>query len=283
LFLAPALLLYTIVEIYPLFQSLWYSFFQWKGFGAMNPLGLGNYIKMFSDDAVIITALKNVVLFALLSLLIMLPLAFMLAYSIASPIKFSKTFSTIVYLPGIISSVIIGLMWGAILNYDSGFVNTLLRQIGLGNLARVWLGDPKITMYVVIIVNTWQYAGYTMLLFLASMQSIPVDIYEAAGLDGVSGVQRIFRITVPLMTSTIKLNMINMTIGAFKCFDIVYSMTLGGPANSTQTLATYMYENTFRRIQFGYGSAISMLIFVMCIAITLILQKARFPNEDIQY
>jgi raffinose/stachyose/melibiose transport system permease protein len=283
LFVLPALVLYTAIQIYPLFQSLYYSFFSWKGFGEMTPVGLNNYIKLITDDYIIKIAFKKILLLSGLSLLIMLPLSFMLANSLHGPIQFSKTFSTIFYLPGIISTIIISLMWGAILNFETGFINTILRAIGLTGLTRVWLGDPKITIYVIILVNTWQYAGYHMLLFLASRQAIPEELYEAAELDGADGLQRLFRLTVPLMAGAIKINMILIIIGSFKCFDIVYSMTYGGPADSTQMLATYMYHNTFRRFNFGYGSSIAMLIFVLCITASVILQRWRFEGEDIQY
>ncbi|MDR1948170.1 MAG: sugar ABC transporter permease [Spirochaetaceae bacterium] len=206
-----------------------------------------------------------------------------MANSLNSPIKLSKTFSTVLYLPGVISTIILSLMWGAILNYDTGFLNTLLRSTGLKALVRVWLGDPKLTIYVVILVNCWQWAGYHMLIFYASLQAIPGDLYEAAQLDGASGFQCLFGITIPLMAGAVKMNVILIIIGSFKCFDIVYAMTMGGPADSTQMLATYMYHNTFRRFNFGYGSSIAMLIFVLCIVTALLLQQWRFDSEDIQY
>jgi raffinose/stachyose/melibiose transport system permease protein len=283
LFILPGLLLYTVLQIYPLLQSVYYSFFSWKGFGEMIPMGLANYIKIFTDDYIIKIAFRNIFLFSAVSLVVMLPLSFMLAYSLNAPIRFAKTFSVIFYVPGVISTVIIGVMWGAILNFDTGFINTLLRQIGLGSLVKVWLGDPKLTIFVIILVNAWQWAGYHMLIFFASLQAIPEDLYEAAMLDGAGKWQRLFRLTIPLMTGSIKMNMILIIIGSFKCFDIVYTMTYGGPADSTQMLATYMYHNTFRRFNFGYGSSIAMIIFILCITCSLLLQRWRLGNEEIQY
>jgi raffinose/stachyose/melibiose transport system permease protein len=282
-FAFPALILYTVLQIYPLFRSVYYSFFSWKGFGEMIPVGLANYIKMFTDDYIIIIAFRNILLFSTISLALIMPLSFVLAYSLNSPIRFTKTFSTIFYVPGVISTIIIGLMWGAVLNFDTGFINTFLRRIGMGAFAKVWLGDPKLTIFVIILVNAWQWAGYHMLIFFASMQAIPEDLYEAARLDGANGWQRMVRLTIPLMAGSIKMNMILIIIGSFKCFDIVYTMTSGGPADSTQMLATYMYHNTFRRFNFGYGSAIAMIIFILCITCSLLLQRWRFDSEEIQY
>ena len=283
LFVLPALALYSVIQIFPLFQSLYYSFFSWKGFGEMTPVGLANYIKLFTDDYVMKIAFRNVFLFSGLSLLVLLPLSFFLANSLHETVKFSKAFSTVIYLPGVVSTVIISLMWGAILNFDTGFINVTLRAVGLKNLAKVWLGDPKITIYIVILVNTWQWAGYHMLLFLASLQAIPEELYEVAELDGSTGIQRLFRITIPLMAGTIKMNIILIIIGSIKCFDNVFAMTYGGPADSTQMLATWMYQNTFRRFSFGYGSAIAMVIFALCIVSTFVLRCLHFEVEDIQY
>ncbi len=283
LFLIPALALYGCVQIGPLFQSLYYSFFSWKGFGEMKPVGLQNYIKLFTDDDIMRIAFKNTFLFAGISLLILLPFAFMLAVTLTTKIRFSKTISTILYMPGVISTVVVSLMWCAILNAESGPVNAVLRTMGLDFLARVWLGDPKVSMYVVIFVNVWQWAGYHMLIFYTSLQSIPGELYEAASIDGSDGFKTLRYITIPLMYNSIKMNATLIIIGSFKCFDIVYNMTMGGPADSTQMLATYMYHNTFRRFNYGYGSAISMVIFLLSITVSAILQKVKFGDESVSY
>jgi raffinose/stachyose/melibiose transport system permease protein len=283
IFVLPCFLIYTIVAIWPLFQSLYYSFFTWRGFGAMKFAGLSNYVKLFSGDHVIRTALQNTVTWAFVSLVVLIPVSLLIANSLNSGIKYSDSFSTIFYLPGILSTVIISLMWTSILNADYGIFNNILETIGLTSLTRVWLGDPKTAMYVVILVTCWQWTGYHMLIFFASIQSIPGSIYEAANLDGVNGFSRLFRITIPLMASTIKINVILLLIGTLKAFDSVYVMTSGGPADSTQMPATYMYENTFHRFNYGYGSAISMMIFVLGITVSVVLQRWRFGRETIQY
>jgi raffinose/stachyose/melibiose transport system permease protein len=275
--------MYTLVAVLPLFQSLYISFFSWKGFGAMNFVGLSNYIKIFSGDYVMRIALRNTVIWGVTSLVALIPISFLLANSLNSNVNFTKIFSTIFYLPGILSTVIISLMWTSILNADYGLLNTVLSKIGLESLTQVWLGDPKITIFVVVLVCCWQWTGYHMLIFLASIQSIPHSIYEAANIDGVNGISSLFRITIPLMAPTIKMNMILLLIGTFKAFDNVYIMTSGGPADSSQMLATYMYENTFHRFNYGYGSAISMLIFVLSIMVSILLQRWSFGKEVIQY
>lgn len=283
LFLLPCLLLYTFVVVLPLVQSLIYSFYSWKGFGEMKPVGLKNYIDLFTDDHIMQIAVRNTFLFAGISLLVMLPLSFMLAYVLSEGVRFGKWFSILFYLPGVVSTVIVSLMWCAILNADIGPLNALLRAVGLDSLAKVWLGDPKITIFVIIFVNLWQWSGYHMLIFYTSLQVIPLEIYESAALDGATDWKRLCHVTIPLMASSIKMNAMLIIIGSFKCFDIVYTMTSGGPADSTQMLGTYMYHSTFRRFSFGSGSAISMIIFLLCVLFTVLLQKVKFGKDDIQY
>jgi raffinose/stachyose/melibiose transport system permease protein len=245
--------------------------------------GIANYVKMFSGDHVIVTALQNTVRWAVISIAVLIPVSFFIANSLNSVIKYSGVFSVIFYLPGILSTVIISLMWSSILNADYGILNAGLEAMGLVSLTRVWLGDPKTAMYAVILVSCWQWTGYHMLIFFASIQAIPPSIYEAANLEGANGFNCLVKVTIPLMASTIKMNVILLLIGTLKAFDMVYIMTSGGPADSTQMPATYMYENTFHRFNYGYGSAISMMIFVLSITVSIILQRWRFGRETIQY
>lgn len=283
LLVIPCLVLYLFVQVVPLAKSAYYSFFAWKGVGEMKPVGFANFIKLFTKDDVMMVALRNTLLFAGISLVFFLLLSFMSAYSLTQGVKFARAYSTILYAPGVISTVVIALMWSAIFNADTGPINLILRSLGLNSWAKVWLGDPKTAIYVIIFVNLWQWMGYHMLIFFTSLQAIPDELYEAASIDGASGRQRLFHITIPLMKSSIKMNAMLIIIGVFKCFDIVYTMTSGGPADSTQMLATYMYHNTFRRFNFGYGSAISIVIFLMSIFVSVVLQRIKFGDEDIQY
>lgn len=149
----PCLLLYTVVQIVPLVESMYYSFFKWKGFGPKEFVGFANYIKLFTTDTVLPIALKNTFMFAALSILIMLPLSFLLAVAIRSIVKFSSGFTTIIYAPSIISTVIVGLVWSTIFNADTGIINAVLNAIGLKKYTRVWLGDPNTAMLIVILIN----------------------------------------------------------------------------------------------------------------------------------
>lgn len=273
LFLLPAILFYTLFVIVPLFQSLLLSFYNWKGFGPKEFVGLKNYILLFTSDHTILIALRNTLYLLLVALFIMIPLSLIFANSICSKIKGSNFFSTIIFMPCVVSTVIIALMWGAIFNGDSGPINSILRYFHLNSLAIPWLGDPRVTIWVVIFVNTWQYVGYHMLIFVTSLEAIPQSIFEAASIDGASGFKKLIHVTVPLLKEAFKINIILAAIGSFKAFDLFFAMTSGGPGDSTQMLGVYMYQNTFTRLNFGYGSAIAMLIFFMSITASLIQQR----------
>ena len=221
------------------------------------------------------TALKNTIMFSVISLLLCLPLSFFSAHALTQKIRFVRTYSTILYIPGVLSTVIVAIMWSAILNPETGPINLFLKSVGLSSMAKVWLGEPATAFYSVVLVNLWQWFGYHMLIFYVSLQTIPEELYEAAGIDGANGKQKLWYVTIPLMRSSIKMNAMLITIGSLKCFEIVYTMTSGGPADTTQMLATYMYHNTFRRFHFGYGSAISIVIFILCITVSLIFQSIK--------
>ena len=166
LFVLPSLILYVGILIIPLFQSLTYSFYSWSGFGKQNFVGFSNYIKLITGDPAIKTALRNTLYLIVLSLIFMLPLAFLLANSLNSQMRSNRFFSTVFYMPCIISTVIIATMWAAILDGDIGPINAILTAVGLERFALVWLGDPKIAVFAVIFINTWQRTGYHMLIII---------------------------------------------------------------------------------------------------------------------
>ena len=279
LFLVPSLLFYIIFMIAPLFQSLYYAFFKWKGVGPMKYVGFDNFIKLFTDDRIIRLGFRNTLYLLLISMLVMFPISFLLANSLVSIKRKTKLYSTVFYLPNVVSTVIVALMWSFIFNYENGVVNNFLRLIHLESLEQVWLGDPNIAIFTVILVNTWQFVGLHMIIFYTSLQSIPTSIYEAAEIDGAYGIKKLWHITLPLMREPLKMNTILIAIGSLKAFDLVWAMTYGGPNDATQLLSTYMYHNTFRRFQFGYGSAIAMTIFVLALAASFIIQKLFAQRE----
>lgn len=277
--MVPCLLTYTLVMIAPLMYSLYISFFKWKGFGALKPVGLQNYVRLFSDPS-IKTAIGNTIWFAFVSFIVMIPLALLVSVVLTNTKRTKSFFSTVFYLPCVLSTVVASMLWVCLLNADIGPINSFLKRVRLDQFALNWLADPKYAMTVVCLVHAWLWTGQYTLLFYTSIQAISNDLYEAASIDGATQVMQFRYITLPLLKSSVIMNTILILIGSYKCFDIVFNMTNSGPAGSTEMLATYMYTNTFSRYDYGYGATIAMTIFVLSIVTSFLLQKFTSGSDD---
>lgn len=266
----PSLLLFVFVVIVPIFMSGYYSTLKWDGIGDAKFIGLKNYKKLGSDE-VFVRSVKNSFLIAGVSIFIQLPIALMLAL-ILPQVKGEEFYRTAYFIPVIIASIVIGQLWRNMYHSDYGLLNAVLKSLGLGGLARPWLGDTKLAMWAVCVPIIWQYIGYHMLLFYASAKSIPDQIFEAAKIDGASPIKTAFSITIPLMKPIIEVCVILALIGSLKMFDIVYIMTAGQPMNLTQVPSLFMYQNIFYAYRYGYGSSMAMFIVLECLAFTLLIQ-----------
>ncbi len=279
LFLLPALILFITFVIYPIYRSIYYSTFNWKGFGpAVESIGLDNYRKIFSD-AVFLNAIKNVLIIITLSLSIQLPMALILAVMVGRDLPGRAVFRTIFFLPYVLSEVNTAIMWMLLYNADPerGFLNAIMILFGLEPIA--WMADMKIVIYAIFITLTWKYFGFHMLLYLTGLQNIPREIEEAARIDGASAWQNFFHITLPLLSSTIKTSVYMSVLGSIQQFIIVWVMTKGGPVNASETMATYMYRFGFVRYQLGYGSAVAIIMFILCMIFSLLYQAlTRKPD-----
>jgi len=279
LFLLPALILFITFVIYPIYRSIYYSTFNWKGFGpAIESIGLDNYRKIFSD-AVFLNAIKNVLIIITLSLSIQLPMALILAVMVGRDLPGRAVFRTIFFLPYVLSEVNTAIMWMLLYNADPerGFLNAIMTLFGLEPIA--WMADMKIVIYAIFITLTWKYFGFHMLLYLTGLQNIPREIEEAARIDGASAWQNFFHITLPLLSSTIKTSVYMSVLGSIQQFIIVWVMTKGGPVNASETMATYMYRFGFVRYQLGYGSAVAIIMFILCMIFSLLYQAlTRKPD-----
>jgi raffinose/stachyose/melibiose transport system permease protein len=266
----PALLLFFFVVIFPIFMSGYYSTLKWDGIGQAKFIGLKNYLGLLSDE-IFLRSVKNSFIIAGVSIFIQLPIALVLAM-ILPQVKGENFYRTAYFIPVIIASIVIGQLWRHIYHSDYGLLNSVLNSLGLGRLARPWLGDPKMAMGAVCVPIIWQYIGYHMLLFYASAKSIPDQIYEAAKIDGASPVRTAFSITIPLMKPIIEVCVILALIGSLKMFDIVYIMTAGQPMNLTQVPSFFMYQNIFYAYRYGYGSSMAMFIVLECLTFTVLIQ-----------
>ncbi|NMB58049.1 MAG: sugar ABC transporter permease [Chloroflexi bacterium] len=279
LFLAPALILFLLFVIYPIFRSVYFSTFNWNGLGpAVKFVGLKNYIKILSDG-VFLLAVRNVLFIIVFSLAIQLPLAMLLAVLVGRDLPGRGMFRTIFFLPYVLSEVNTAIMWLLLFTPDPerGWFNGIL--VALGKQPVAWLGDMRIVLFAVFITLTWKYFWFHMLLYLTGLQNIPTEIEEAARMDGANAFQNFFHITLPLLSSPIKTSVYMSVLGSIQQFIVVWIMTGGGPVNASETMATYMYRFGFVRFQLGYGSAVAIIMFILCVIFSLIYQAlTREPD-----
>ncbi len=272
-FLLPALVLFLLFVIYPIFRSAYFSTFDWKGLGAATKnIGLGNYAKILADD-VFLKSVKNVLIIIVLSLGLQLPAAIVLANMVGRDLPGRGLFRTVFFLPYVLSEVNTGIMWMLLYNPDPerGFFNGILVQLGLDSVN--WLADMKVVLFAVFIALTWKYFGFHLLLYLTGLQNIPREIEEAAHIDGASSIQTFFTITLPLLGSTIRTSVYMSVLGSIQQFVLVWVMTRGGPVNASETMATYMYRFGLVRFQFGYGAAVAIIMFIICVIFSLIYRQ----------
>lgn len=282
LFLLPPLLLYIIWIIGPTIYSFYLSFTNWNGISLdMDFIGLKNYKKLFADPVFhicLVNNLKWIGIFLTLPVIIGLVLAILLN----SNIKRSQIFKTIFYLPMAISLVAINLMWSWIYNPAYGILNVTLRNIGLGFLAQGWLSNPDLVLYSIIVAASWPQTGYILILFTAGLNNIPPNLIDAAKVDGASFWEIFKNIILPLLKPTTVIVIIVTVIGSLRVFDIVYTMTRGGPFNSSNVLANFMYIESFNNYRMGYGAAIAVILFLISF-IFIIIYLRRFLKTEIEY
>ena len=274
LFLLPALALFLIFLVYPIFQSVYYSLFNWKGFGpAVDFVGLDNF-KRILTDRIFLKSVGHGLLIVVLSLSIQLPLALALALMMGRSLRGRAFFRTIFFMPYILSEVITGIMWMILYNPNPnrGFINAILTLIP-GIKAIPWLGNTSTVLMAIFIVLTWKYFGFYMLLYLAGLQNIPPEVEEAALIDGVNNCQMITHITIPLIGSTIRTSVYLSVLGSLQVFALVWIMTKGGPVNASEVMSTYMYRFSFVRFQLGYGSAVAVVMLLISLIFSLAYRR----------
>jgi raffinose/stachyose/melibiose transport system permease protein len=268
LFLAPALIWYLIFLVYPMYQSLVISFMDWDGLSAnIEYVGFENYQRLLFEDDTARLAIRNNVLWTLGTLLIPTVIGLLLAVALDRKLKGRTVLRAIFYGPAILPLVAVGMIWAWMYNPQFGVINEILRGIGLGDYARGWLSVYETALPATFLTAVWGGVGFPMVLYLAALQAIPHEQYEAAKMDGASGRQLFFNITLPWLREAHVIVFSLAVINSFKTFDLIYTMTYGGPGRITQVLGTWMYFNAFQYYHAGYGAAIAWVIA----AITLVM------------
>lgn len=281
-FLLPSVLIFILFVVYPMAQSAYFSLFRWKGFGpATDFVGLDNYARILSDD-VFLLSLRNAGVIVGLSLGIQLPLSLLLALLVGRDLPGRTFFRTIFFLPFVFSEVITGIIWASMYNPDPqfGFINALLTLIP-GLRAHPWLGDPTTVLPAIFLAMTWKYFGFYMLLYMAGLQSIPLELEEAATIDGATRAQTLLLVTLPLLGSTIRTTVYLSVLGSIQQFGLIWIMSQGGPAHASESLATYLYRFGFIRFYLGYGAAVAVVMFAICLAFSLAYQYFVAEREAI--
>jgi raffinose/stachyose/melibiose transport system permease protein len=280
LFLAPALALYCLLVVAPIFQAFHYSGYKWNGLSSpTNFVGLDNFKRAFQDD-VFRGALKHNAIIIVLSLAVQLPFALGIAWILNQRLKGRALLRVLFFAPFVLSEVVAAVVWSLMLQ-PQGLADHALNSAGLHSVIHDWLADPSIVLYSVFIVVSWKYFGFHMVLYLAGLQQIPKELEEAAAIDGAT-TRQIFRyVTLPLLGPTIRISVFLSIIGAIQLFDLVWVMTGGGPIDASNTMAVYMINHAFKRFEFGYASAVAVIMLMISLVIALAYQRFVL-RRDIQ-
>jgi raffinose/stachyose/melibiose transport system permease protein len=280
LFLLPALLVYSFFILYPIITTFNYSFYDWDGIQANKTfVGLQNYMTLLSESA-FWYSLRNNTYLILVSVFVQIPLGLIMALVLFSSIRGKKVFNLLFFLPYLMSTVAVGLLWIFMFDPVNGPVNRLLNMFGIDSVH--WLAGGNPALIAILIVMAWQFAPFYMILFKAALVGIPEELYEAADIDGANGRKKFFYITLPSLMPTIVSSSVLAVVGSLKTFDIFYVMTGGGSGTATEILGTYMYRQAFVNFKMGYGSSIAAMMFLLaliCVVFILLLDHKRRQKQ----
>ncbi|MCL6443163.1 MAG: sugar ABC transporter permease [Alicyclobacillus sp.] len=276
---APGFIFFVALVFVPIAFSVYYGFTNWDGYGTYHFIGFQNFSQILTGDPIFWHALLDAILLGFITVLIQHPLAIFIAMMVQRCGRFEKPLRTVIFIPSIISTFVTSQMWVSVFSTQFGLLNRVLTDIGLGSWTQDWLGDPTLAIGCIIFVVMWQGFGYAFLLYYSGIKGIPEELHEAALLDGANERNYVWHVMLPLLTPVIRISVVLAIVAGFKQFETVYLMTRGGPANSTQFLAMYLYDKAFQQSLFGYGNAISVLFVIICMGVTLFLN--RFIRRDV--
>ena len=278
LFLLPNMLIFLVFIVIPAFQGLRMSFMKWNAAGPGEFIGLSNFIALFGDK-VFLHTVKNTFVYSVLTVSLLLIVSLVLGmFLYKNSVPGERFFRAVFYIPALLSMITVGIAWRFILGDEMGIINYLLRTAG-GNGIR-WLTDGNFAMFSVIAVSVWASAGYYMIIFIAGLQAIPVELYEACKVDGAPPGTVFFRITLPLLRGTILVVMVLATISAFKAYELISVMTKGGPGYATKFIVQQVYEAAFVEDRFGYATAMSVALMLMIGLFSLAQFKISGREQD---
>ena len=272
LFMLPALALYAMFVLFPIVQAARFSLFDWNGLEALDQfVGLANFERALADP-VFLGAVSHNAFIVILSLGVQIPIAIGLALMLNRRFRGRAILRVIFFAPYVVAEVITAIIWSLILQ-PNGLADNLMTAVGLEEAYDPWLASPDTVLIALFFIITWKYFGFHMILLLAGLQGIPRELEEAAAIDGASRWQGIRYVTLPLLGPTIRVSAFLSIIGSIQLFDLVWVTTRGGPVNASSTMAVYMFDRGWVRFQFGYGSAVAVILFLMCFVLALAYQR----------
>ncbi len=271
LFALPALGIYLLVVIYPSVTGALFAFTDWSGVGEQrNFVGLDNLRRVFTNDQSL-SAVRHALALTVFIVVLQTGIGLLLALGVHVKVKSRYVLRTIFFAPAVVSPVIIAFLWKYLFNpaEDSG-LNALLGATGLGFLQQSWLGDPEVALWAIGLTVVWQYAGFSMVIFLAALETVPKELDEAATIDGAGRLQRFRHVTLPMIAPAFTINVMLSTIGGLKLFDQVFAITNGGPGYATEVPSTLIYKEAFVFGHYGYSTAVALVLALFVAAIALV-------------
>lgn len=271
-FVTPALALMVLFVAWPILTAARFSLYDWNGLGPLDDfVGFENYAEVIADD-VFRDAVTHNLIIVVGSIIVQLPLGVAIALLLNRKMAGQGVLRTLIFVPYVLAEVIAGVIWFQLLQPEYGLVDALMNGIGLSPPEEGWLGTPEVALWVVLAVLTWKYLGLAVLLFLAGLQGVSEELYEAAQLDGAGWWQTQWRISIPLLGPTIRTWCFLSMIGSIQCFDMIWVLTGGGPANATTTMATYLIDEGTNRHNYGIAGAASVVLFAIAFVMALVYQ-----------
>lgn len=276
----PAVILFAGVMLLAFVQGIRTSFFSWDGLGEMKWLGIKNYYFAITDT-IFWQSIKNTMFYAVFVTVMKNIIGLLLALLLVKEIYGRSLFRVATYMPVTFSYVVVGLLWSWVFNPTFGLLNSFLNGIGAGGAIQGWLSDPKLAMYSVMWVDIWKWVGFHMVLYLAGIQGIPKDLYEAAEIDGANKLRCFWSITIPQLNSTLVINILLSLTGAFTAnYDVVKVMTNGGPFHATEVALTYITNTAFNFAAFGKANAMSVILFLFVFVFGFLQVKVMTKDEN---
>ena len=280
-YLTPAVIAYSFFSVVPIALAAFYGFFEWSGGKISSFVWFKNYQELLLNPD-FWNAFKNNIIFVIGCCVGQVGIGFLFSmYLMGKKARFKKIFQGALFIPCLLAPIVVGFIWTQVFNARYGLLNLLFEKVGLGFLARDWLGDPTYVVSSMLIPHIWQWIGFYVIVFLAAFQGLPESILEVAEIDGATGVKKILYVILPLMRDTIMVSLTLCISGTMKVFDHIFIMTGGGPGRASEVLSLYVYNNTFRNFRFGYGSAGSVTILMISLIIIFVVRKLliRGTNE----